>query len=177
MTTAHVFIGTSLDGFIARLNGDLSWLIRFDEMGEDYGYDAFFSSIDALILGRLSYDAALASGAWRYSKPALVASSRMSDADIRSDLIGKVRVTRADPAGMLEEAAALGWQRVYVDGGKLIQSFLKAGLVSDMIITRVPVLIGEGLPLFGQVKRDLEFRHVETRAFPSGMVQSHYVSK
>jgi dihydrofolate reductase len=174
VTTAHVFIGTSLDGFIARLDGDLGWLIRFDEMGEDYGYDSFFSSIDALILGRLSYEAVLRAGPWRYGKPALVASSTMSDADIRPDLAGKVSVTRADPAGMLEQAAAHGWHRVYVDGGKLIQSFLRAGLISDMIITRVPVLIGGGLPLFGPLDRDLEFRHVETRTFPSGMVQSHY---
>lgn len=174
MTTAHVFIGTSLDGFIARGDGDIGWLTRFDGRGEDHGYDKFFASMDAIVLGRHTYQKVLTFGAWPYGLPALVVSNTLTNHDVPPELSDRVQITRGKPAEILEEAAARGWRRVYVDGGKLIQSFLRAGLVADMIVSRVPVLIGDGLPLFGPLDEDVLLDHMETRAFPSGLVQSRY---
>lgn len=173
MTTAHVFIGTSLDGFIARLNGDLDWMTG-PSGGDDYGYADFFGSVDAIVMGRGTYEKVLTFGAWPFDKPVMVASRTLTQAELRADLAERVEVTSDSPRAILEAAAARGWSRVYVDGGKLIQSFLREGLIADMIVSRLPVLIGEGLPLFGPIEGDLKLTHVETRSYPSGLVQSRY---
>ncbi len=74
----------------------------------------------------------------------------------------------------MQELAHQGVQRVYVDGGQVVQSFLRDGLIADMVITTVPVLIGSGRPLFGALSRDIDLKLVSSRSFPSGLVQSTY---
>lgn len=172
--TGHVFIAASLDGFIARADGDIDWLTPFATGGEDTGYDAFMASVDGVVMGRGTFEKVLSFGAWPFSEPVIVSSRTLSQNDLRADLDGKLRISSLAPRPLMEALAADGWKRAYVDGGKLIQSFLREGLISDIILTRIPVLLGEGIPLFGKMDGDITLRHVETRTFASGLVQSKY---
>jgi len=167
---ASVFVGTSLDGFIARRDGALDWLPH--DGGEDHGYQAFFASVDALVIGRHTFETVLAFDAWPYgSKPVYVLSS----APLRPAPPGAtVHHLAGEPAEVVAQLEARGVQHAYVDGGITVQRFLRAGLIDRLIVTRVPVLIGEGIPLFGPTGRDIKVRHVATRHFTSGLVQSEY---
>jgi dihydrofolate reductase len=174
MVTGHVFIATSLDGFIARENGDIDWLLKHDESGEDHGYDDFIENIDVIVMGRGTYEAVRNMGEWFYTRPVLVLSAQLARQQVPSELSGKVRFSDKSPGNAMAMPNSEGAQRAYVDGGRIIQSFLKLGMISDMVITRVPILLGTGRPLFGEDRRDVALTHKDTRAFPSGLVQSHY---
>ncbi|MCB1445578.1 MAG: dihydrofolate reductase [Rhizobiaceae bacterium] len=175
MTTGHVFIATSLDGFIARRDGAIDWLPGLEtDPGENYGYDGFIESIDGLVMGRNSFEKALEFETWPYSRPTIVLSHTLDDMALRGDIRKAVEISRLAPGDLMAALAQRGWSRVHVDGGKVIQSFLREGLIADMVITRVPVLLGAGLPLFGALPADVSLAHDETRAYPSGLVQSRY---
>jgi dihydrofolate reductase len=175
MVTGHVFIATSLDGYIARPDGGLDWLLSRDAPGEDHGYDDFLSRMDGIVMGRRSFEAVQALGVpWPYPKSVVVLSRTLAPADLPAEFRGRVEVTSEAPRALFERLSRSGWHRVYVDGGAVIRSFLAAGLIADLILTRIPVLIGQGLPLFGPLTGDLPLRHEGTRAFPSGLVQSRY---
>lgn len=171
--SAHVFIATSLDGFIARTDGSLDWLPVPEPGGEDYGYQSFMDTVDAVVMGRHTYDAVLAmGGGWTYPKPVVVLSSRpVATTPALSDTVVQLSGT---PEEVRAQCAARGWNELYVDGGVTIQRFLRAGLIDRMIITRIPVILGEGLPLFGAVAADVRLDHVRTQAYASGLVQSEY---
>ena len=167
---ASVFIGTSVDGFIARPDGELDFLPPGG--GEPHGYDEFMASVDALVIGRKTFETVLKFDVWPYGeKPVFVLSSNplapAPDGAVVEHLSG-------DPAEIVSGLEARGIQHVYVDGGITIQRFLRAGLIQRLIITRVPVLIGDGIPLFGSLSHDEKLRHVATRHYPSGLVQSEY---
>ncbi|WGL81283.1 dihydrofolate reductase family protein [Enterobacter cloacae] len=174
MITTHVFIAVSLDGYIARQDGDIGWLLQRDDPTEDHGYDAFIADKDWIVMGRGSYEKVLTFDQWPYNRPVLVLSSQLADTEVPEALKGKVQFSRCTPKEALAELAAQNAHRVYLDGGQVIQSFLREGLVADMVITTVPVLIGSGEPLFGSLSRDIDFMLLSTRSFPSGLVQSHY---
>jgi dihydrofolate reductase len=168
--TVSVFVGASVDGFIARPNGELDWLPEGG--GEPHGYNEFFASVDALVIGRKTFETVLAFDAWPYGdKRVVVLSSKPVDL---SAARGVVELMAGDPADIVAKLAATGAHHLYVDGGITIQRFLRAGLVRRLVITRVPVLIGEGVPLFGSLPKDVRLTHVATRDFPSGLVQSEY---
>jgi dihydrofolate reductase len=168
---ASVFIGTSLDGFIARVNGELDFLPPGG--GEPHGYDEFMATVDALVIGRKTFETVLTFDAWPYGeKPVFVLSTRTL---APAPLGAVVERLSADPAEIVSQLEARGIRHVYVDGGITIQRFLQAGLIQRLIITRVPVLIGAGIPLFGAVHRDIVLRHVGTRQYASGLVQSEYL--
>jgi dihydrofolate reductase len=171
-----MFIATSLDGFIARANGALDWLPQGGEHdgGEDYGYKAFVDSIDTLVLGRKTYELALTFPEWPYpGKKVVVLSSRYPATPTR--LADGVEGVSCSPRELVERLSNRGARHLYVDGGKTIQSFLNVGLIHEMTITRVPVLLGDGIPLFGRLERDIQLRHVATKAYPNGLVQSRYL--
>lgn len=174
MISGHVFIATSLDGFIARSNGDIEWLLTRDDPDEDHGYNDFIKDIDGIIMGRGSYEKVLTFDSWPYTKPVVVLSAKLSGADVPKILEGKVRFMNATPKEALNFLSQTGWKRVYVDGGQVIQSFLREGLIADIVVTRVPVLLGEGRSLFGPIDGDISLKHIETKSFPSGLVQSKY---
>jgi len=174
MTTAHVFIATSLDGFIARPDGDIDWLLQRDDPTEDHGYAGFIADKDVIVMGRGSYEKVLTFDTWFYERPVVVLSEQLANSPVPEALKGKVRFSNLSPRDVMEELAAQGVRRVYVDGGKVVQSFLRDGLVADLVITTVPVLIGSGRPLFGALQRDVELKLVSSRSFPSGLVQSTY---
>lgn len=168
---ASVFIATSLDGFIARPNGQLDWLPAGG--GEEHGYEAFIASVDALVIGRNTYETVLGFDRWAYGqKPVFVLSTRpLAPAPAGA----VVEHMSGAPAKIVSQLTGRGIGHVYVDGGITIQRFLQAGLIQRLIITRVPVLLGSGIPLFGPLGRDIRLEHVGTRQYASGLVQSEYV--
>lgn len=169
---ASVFIGTSVDGFIARPDGALDWLPEGG--GEPHGYDEFIASVDTIVIGRKTFETVLTFGTWPYGdKRVVVLSSRLVDFSAATG--GVVEQMGGPPAEIAARLAASGAQHVYIDGGITIQGFLRAGLIQRLIITRVPVLIGAGIPLFGTLPHDVHLRHVATRHYPSGLVQSEYL--
>lgn len=174
MLTGHVFIATSLDGFIARQNGDIEWLLSRDDPKEDHGYHDFIKDMDGIIMGRGTYEKALTFETWYYELPVIVLSSSLSEEDVPTHLKGKVQISSLAPQRIMSQLEAQGWKKVYVDGGQIIQSFLREKLISEMVISSVPVLIGEGRPLFGSLVNDIPLTHLHTQAFPSGLVQSKY---
>jgi dihydrofolate reductase len=167
---ASVFVGTSVDGFIARTDGRLDFLPPGG--GEPHGYDEFMATVDALVIGRKTYETVLGFEAWPYgSKPVIVLST---GALAPAPPGAAVEHMSGPPAEIVSRLAARGIRHVYVDGGITIQRFLDAGLIQRLVITRVPVLIGSGIALFGVTKRDIALRHVGTRQYASGLVQSEY---
>lgn len=169
--TVSVFVGTSVDGFIARPNGDLDFLPVGG--GEPHGYNEFMASVDALVIGRKTFETVLSFATWPYGdKRVVVLSSR--PIDLSAVRGGVVEQMAGPPAEIVSKLAASGAHHLYVDGGATIQGFLRAGLVQRLIITRVPVLFGNGIPLFGALPRDLRLNHVATQHYPSGLVKSEY---
>ena len=169
--SVSVFIGTSVDGFIARPNGALDFLPEGG--GEPHGYKEFIASVDAIVIGRNTFEKVLTLGPWPYGdKRVVVLSSR--PLDLSKAVGGIVEQMAGTPAEIVSQLAASGAHHLYIDGGITIQRFLRAGLIQRLIITRVPVLIGEGVPLFGALPHDIRLRHVATRHYPSGLVQSEY---
>jgi dihydrofolate reductase len=170
--TVSVFIGTSVDGFIARPNGSLDFLPPGG--GEPHGYDEFMASVDVLVIGRKTFETVLTFAAWPYGdKRVVVLSSRPVDVSAARGG-GIVEQMAGPPAGIVSQLAASGANHLYVDGGVTIQRFLRAGLIQRIIITRVPVLIGDGIPLFSTLQHDIRLRHVATQYYPSGLVKTEY---
>jgi dihydrofolate reductase len=166
-----VYIATSLDGCIARKNGDIDWL-GGGEGSEDYGYAEFMSTIDHIVMGRNTFDKVLTFGGWPYEKKVIVLTSR--DLDIPEELSGKVEVCNLPPAELLRDFEVHDAKHIYLDGGVTIQRFLREGLVDEMTITTIPVLIGEGLPLFAALHQDIKLELLASGSFPNGFVQNKY---
>ena len=168
---ASVFVGTSLDGFIARANGAFDFLPA--DGGEPHGYAEFMATVDALVMGRHTFETVLAFDAWPYGdKLVFVLSTRPLPPAPPGVMVEHMS---GAPADIVSRLAARGVGHIYVDGGITVQRFLQAGLIQRIVITRVPVLIGAGIPLFGPLQHDILLRHVDTRHYPSGLVQSEYV--
>jgi dihydrofolate reductase len=169
--TVSVFVGTSVDGYIARPNGALDFLPPGG--GEPHGYDEFFASVDALVIGRKTFETVLAFPEWPYGdKRVVVLSSQPLDLSVPR--AGRVEQMAGPPGEIVSKLAARGAHHLYVDGGVTIQGFLRAGLVQRLVITRVPVLIGDGVSLFGSLPRDVRLLHVATQQYASGLVKSEY---
>jgi dihydrofolate reductase len=167
-----VFVGVSVDGFLARPNHELDFLPPGG--GEEHGYVEFMATVDTLVIGRNTYDKVLTFPDWPYGhKRVVVLSSRAIGTPAAPEAV--VERMDAIPAEVVGRLKARGATHLYVDGGLTIQQFLRAGLVQRLVITRVPVLIGAGIPLFGALPHDVRLQHVATRHFPSGLVQSEYV--
>lgn len=171
-TKVSVYIATSLDGFIARKDGDINWLPTGSEDGEDFGYAAFMSEIDHIVMGRISFEKVLTFGSWPYDKKVTVLTSR--NLAIPPELTDKVEALHLSPRDLLHELEQRGVRHIYLDGGVTIQRFLRAGLVDEMTITTIPILLGEGLPLFGALEKDIHLKLLKSNAFKNGFVQKKY---
>lgn len=172
--TASVFVGASLDGFIARANHDIDWLTGGSEE-EPHGYEEFIAGIDVIVMGRKSFEKVMTFDKWYYGTKRVVVLSHtpldLAPARARGAVVDQLSGT---PAEIVAQLAAQGAKNLYVDGGKTIQEFLRAGLIQRIIVTRVPVLIGQGISLFGPLSQDVRLRHVNTRTYKGGAVQSEY---
>ena len=171
-----VFIAASIDGFIARPNGDIEWLHRPEyETAELNGvtYERFIATVDALVMGRKTLEKILSFPEWPYEGTPVITLSHQP-LQIPAHLEGKVEVMAGDVTSLVATLAERGMKHLYIDGGQTIQAFLEAGLVNELIITRIPVLLGQGIPLFSQIGRQLELRHIGTHESDNGFVQSRY---
>lgn len=170
-----VFIATSLDGFIAGKNDEIDWLSTFPEIDQvDTGYHEFTSKIDASLMGRNTFRIVENfEGEWIYEKPVFVWSN--STNQLPDKFQGKAFLLKGTLKEVLSQIHDQGFQNLYIDGGKTIQSFLNEDLIDEMIITTIPVLLGGGIPLFGSLPKRLVFKCVKTTLFIDKVVQNHYV--
>jgi len=166
---ATVFVGMSVDGFIARRDGGFDFL---PDEPEPHGYEEFMASVDTIVMGRNTFELVLSFGSWPYpkTKRVVVLTSHPVELPPNQNVVH----LSGDPRDIVAKLEAMGAKHLYVDGGDTVQRFLRAGQIDRLILTRVPVLIGEGISLFGVVPHDVKLRHVGTRTFPSGLVQSEY---
>ena len=172
--TNFVFIAASLDGFIAEKDGGIDWLVDFPNPdNNDYGFVDFTKKIDALVMGRNTYEIVLTLKEWPYPMPVFVLSH--SNPAVPAALKDKVTIIKGEPKEVVKELNARGYTNLYIDGGKVIQSFLREDLIDEMIITTVPILLGDGIPLFGKLAQPLNFRLVKTESYSSSLVKNHFV--
>lgn len=170
-----VYIATSLDGFIARPDGAIDWLESTEPQveGEDYGWAEFIASVDGIVMGRATFDQLLGFDQWIYGElPMTVLTTTRKQ--VPEHLRATVRLSDLEPAALLRDLGERGHRRLYVDGGKTIQSFLREGLIDELVITRLPVLIGQGIPLFGPLDGDIGWQHLRTQVYDNGLVKSSY---
>jgi dihydrofolate reductase len=167
-----VYIGTSLDGFIARKDGDIDWLTRFANDEAIHAYEEFISGIDAIVIGRGTFEKVITFPSWPYEKKAFVLSTSIKQ--VPDFLREKITVLSMKPKELLDYLSGNRFSSIYVDGGKVIQEFLKEDLIDKLIIAKVPVLIGSGIPLFDYLKTDLQFKHIQTQVSSNGIVRSYY---
>ncbi len=174
---AHVFIATSLDGFIARPDGSIDWLLQAQATapaGEDFGYAEFMARIDALVMGRKTFETVLAFDPWPYATRPVHVMSRQATLGIPTALQPQVQHSRRSPPELLAELPAQGIQRVYLDGGELIQAFLHDDLVDSLTVTQIPVLLGQGRRLWGPLPADRPWRLQDVRHWDCGFVQTRH---
>lgn len=174
---SSVYAAASLDGFIARKDGAVDWLNEANKVipeGEDCGFISFVNSVDALVMGRKTFETVLSFGCdWPYGDKPVIVMSR-NHVDIPDNLPGSVTFSNETPVELTKRLEREGAKRLYIDGGALIHSFLRDDLIKDIIITVIPIVIGEGIPLFGDLKKDIHLKHAETKVFDFGFIQSRY---
>jgi dihydrofolate reductase len=156
---ASVFCAASLDGFIARRDDSLDWLDPFGS--EPHGYEEFIADIDALVLGRRTFDVVLRFGGWHFTRPVFVLSTTLKTLNLPPQAV--CELISGEPAEIVTRLEQRGFKHLYIDGGIVIQNFLRAGLITSMTVTRIPILLGDGIPLFGSLPHELHLRHIKTR--------------
>ncbi len=168
-----VYIAASLDGYIARKDGDISWLNEIpNPEGGDFGFGEFLKKIDAIVMGRNTFEKVLEFGFWPYDLPVFVLSHTLKN--LPEEFTHKVEIVEGGPAAVIELLGSRNLHNLYIDGGKTIQSFLEEGLIDDLIITKIPILLGDGIPLFGILPKEQKFTHISTEILISSLVRSWY---
>lgn len=178
MKKCSVFIATSLDGFISRTDGSIDWLNKASSLapkGEDFGYQQFISSVDGMVMGRNTFEQVLSFGDWPYENLPVVVLSRQLDS-FPENMPPDVSLTDENPIALVHRLSNEGLNHLYIDGGLTVQSFIAADLIDEITITIIPILLGEGKPLFGPLPADMEFELLESKAFNFGFVQNKYRS-
>lgn len=172
-----VFIATSLDGFIAGKNGDLSWLNTIPNPDNvDMGFVELMEEIDAIVMGRTTYETVCGfEGDWPYTKHVFVLSNSLKN--VPEELREKVTITKGTTKEILQTIHQKGYHKLYIDGGRTVQSFLKEDLIDELIITVIPVLLGGGFPLFGDMENNKELELVSSKVYLNQIVQNHYKRK
>lgn len=170
-----VYIACSIDGYIADRDGSITFLQSVPMSDEVMGlFTTFMGSVDAIVMGRNTYNTVLDfGGEWPYSKKVFVLSHSLSE--IRDDLVGKVEIVNSDNvATMVDSLNDRGFHRLYIDGGSVIQSFLKENLIDELIISTIPVVLGGGIPLFKELSSPITFKLISSKIIDKVMVQSHF---
>jgi dihydrofolate reductase len=172
----YVYIATSIDGYIANSDGGIEWLHdQPNPTNSDYGYSEFIKNIDALIMGRNSFEKVRTFEEWPYKEKVFVLSSILTE--VPAELIDKVEFISGSPKEILSNINSRGFKSLYIDGGLVVQSFLAEDLIDELIVTRIPILLGGGIPLFGTLNEPLKFTHINTEVYDNALVKSHYVRK
>jgi dihydrofolate reductase len=174
-----VYVGTSIDGFIARCDGSIDWLNEAQILvpeGEDCGYKAFMDSVDTLIMGRKTFEQVLTFGPWHYGDTPVVVLSH-NPVTIPPHLPDTVTHSSESPEVLLDRLSANGVEHGYVDGGNTIHGYLAKSLIDEVTTTTVPMALGNGIPLFGSMEKDLKLLHVSTQVYDFGFIQTTYQIK
>lgn len=168
-----VYIAASLDGYIAAKDGNIDWLMDVPNPDDsDFGFSEFMHGIDAVVMGRNTFEAVLGFGQWIYSKPVYVLSNSLQN--IPEQYKDKAHLINGTPREILEDLNSRGLNNLYIDGGKTIHEFLRLDLIDELIITRIPVLLGAGIPLFADLPEMQKYEHVKTEVLNNTMVKSYY---
>jgi dihydrofolate reductase len=171
-----VFIATSLDGYIARADGSIDWLLAAHAKaaaGEDFGFQAFFASVDALVMGRKTLEQVLTFPDWQYGEKPIVAMSR-TWRGLPDACPATVTLSDRSPKEVVATLYERGARHLYIDGGATIRGFLAARLIDELTITTIPIILGDGIRPFGPPAADVPLCHEETRPYACGFVQSKY---
>jgi dihydrofolate reductase len=172
----YIFIAASLDGYIARADGNIDWLMAATPPGDQHGYGEFIAQIDTIVMGRKTFETVLGFDDWPYDGKRVIILSRTLAA-IPARLSGKAELHRGPVRELHGALAAGGCHGLYIDGGQTVQSFLRESLVDELTLTCIPILLGSGIPLFGALPDDLPLQHVATRVIADSLVQSSYTFK
>ena len=174
MIRTSAFVATSIDGFIAREDGNLDWLDHYSTIAaDDTSYREFVSTIDVIVMGRNTYEKVLKFDFWPYEgTPVKVLSTTLTS--VSPELAERVEIMSCSPKELLEQLEAQSFRHAYIDGGKTIQSFLRVGMLDELTLTRIQILLGQGIPLFGPLDHDVPLKLVKSKNLPWGFVQSHY---
>lgn len=168
-----IYIATSIDGYIARKDGDIDWLMEIpNPENNDFGFSAFMKEMDGIIMGRRTFEQVVSFGQWLYAKPVFVLSNSMKS--VPSKFENKVEIVSGSLASIIDSLNKKGYVNLYIDGGKTIQSFLKQNLIDEIIITMIPIILGSGIPLFAEMDIEIKMRHVETEIYNNTLVKSRY---
>lgn len=172
-----VFIATSLDGYIADKNGEIDWLHAIPNPDNlDMGYRSFISQIDALVMGRRTFETVCGFDMeWPYQKPVFVLSNSLKH--IPTQYESKAELVNGTLKEILDKIYNKGCYILYIDGGRTIQGFLKEDLIDEMTITIIPSLLGGGVPLFSEHSERLEFECVDSTIYLDKVVQNHFIRK
>lgn len=172
-----VFIAISIDGYIADVDGGIDWLNSVPNPENiDMGYRVFMEGVDALLMGRNTFEKVLSFGIpWPYEKPVYILSSSLEK--LPDEIHGKAEIVNGTPKNILHFIHKNGFGRIYIDGGQTIQSFLKEDLIDEITITRIPVILGGGFSLFGELSKPLDFELIESKVFLGQIVQDTYLRK
>ncbi len=169
----YVYVGASLDGYIAGPNGEIDWLEERSHPDDgDYGFAEFMVGIDALLMGRNSFDVVAGMDEWFYTKPVFVISNTMTE--VPKSHADKVQLCGGALPDVVANLAKRGYENLYLDGGQVIQQALRDDLIDELIVTQLPILLGKGISLFGDLESPIRFDHVNTVVFKSGLVKNHY---
>jgi dihydrofolate reductase len=172
-----VFIAKSLDGFIAGKNGELNWLHSIpNPKNIDMGFNDLMQEIDAIIMGRITFETVCKlGGEWPYHKHVFVLSHSLKE--IPEKLNKKATLINGKPQTILDKIYEKKYFKLYIDGGRTIHAFLTEDLIDELRITTIPILLGGGFPLFGDLANPMEFEHIESKTFLNQIVQNHYRRK
>ena len=169
-----IYIATSLDGFIARKDGNIDWLMEIPNPdNSDYGFSSFIDSIDGIIMGKNTFEVVVSFNQWPYTKPVFILSNNLND--VPDAYKEKAKIVKGDIGDIVESLRKEGIERIYVDGGKTIQSFLQRDLIDEFIITRAPILLGSGIPLFKEMDFETKLKLVDSKILGGNLVKSTYV--
>jgi len=169
-----VYIGTSLDGYISAPDGGLEWLsyVPIPE-GNDLGFSEFMSRVDAVVMGRKTFEVVLGfGGGWHYPKPGIVLSTTLTS--VPEGFVDHIQIASGTPSEIVQLAKEQGFENLYVDGGTTIQRFLKEDLIDELIVTEIPLLLGGGDRLFGELDQQLGFELVDTKVLLNQLLRKHY---
>ncbi len=172
----HIFMGMSLDGYIADKNNSVEWLNAYpQEQGETSHFSLFMENMDAIVMGRTTFEMVHGMGVWPYSKPVIVLSKSLTN--LPEGYEGKATLSSDDVKDVLLNAFRKGYKELYIDGGAVVRSFLAMDFIDSMTITQVPVILGGGMSLFGELAEPMKFSHVHTEVLSGGLVMSGYMRK
>ena len=170
----YVYIAASIDGYIAMNDGGIDWLHEQPNPDKsDYGYSDFVNNIDALVMGRYTFEKVRTFGEWPYKKKVFVLSSVLRE--VPDELEGKIEFVSGSPKEIVASINAAGFKNLYIDGGITIRKFLEQDLIDELVITRIPILLGDGIPIFGKLNDPLRFMHKNTRVYDNALVKSHFI--